>query len=59
LYSPYYQRSGWPVSLVPLHEEALRRVKREELSDEEFYPCDAQAAGMEWREANPTPVVPA
>lgn len=56
VFTPHYARSGWPLHLVPLHMEALRRVRRNELKDEEFYPSRAQAAGIQWRETNLAPI---
>lgn len=37
LIAPYYVRSGWPVVLAPLAEEALVRYERDELEDDEYY----------------------
>lgn len=47
--------SGWPKALKPLAREAWKRATRGELSEEEFYPSDAQWAGMSDRIAKPSP----
>lgn len=39
-------RSGWPVALVLIGEEAWRRYEAEEISDESFYYAAAQHAGL-------------
>lgn len=49
LLAPYYQTSGWPVILVPIAKEAWRRYDNGELSDDEFYRCDALIQGMQCR----------
>lgn len=49
LLAPYYERSGWPVILAPIAREAWRRWRKDELSEEEFYCCEAQLAGMCFR----------
>lgn len=49
LLAPYYETSGWPVVLVPVAEEANRRFNAGELYENEFYCCDAQIAGMTYR----------
>jgi hypothetical protein len=41
-----YTRSGWPVALALIGEDAWRRFKAEEISDEAFYCVEAQRAGM-------------
>jgi DNA (cytosine-5)-methyltransferase 1 len=46
LLAPYYERSGWPVILADIANEAWRRNLRGDLADEEFYCSDAQLAGM-------------
>jgi len=46
LLSPYYVRSGWPVVLAPVAEEAWRRYEADALKDEEFYCSEAVIAGM-------------
>jgi DNA (cytosine-5)-methyltransferase 1 len=43
---PYYERSGWPVILAPIADEAWRRFEADELKDDEFYCSEAQAAGI-------------
>jgi DNA (cytosine-5)-methyltransferase 1 len=42
-------RSGWPVALVLIGEEAWRRYEAEEISDESFYCAAAQHAGIAHR----------
>jgi DNA (cytosine-5)-methyltransferase 1 len=49
LLKPYYEVSGWPVVLVPVAEEAWRRFENGDFEDNEFYRCDAQRAGMRYR----------
>ena len=46
LLAPFYVRSGWPVILAPIAEEACRRHETGELKDEEFYCSEAVMAGM-------------
>lgn len=50
LLAPYYERSGWPVILAPIAREAWRRFRNEQLTDEAFYCCEAQKAGMSHRD---------
>ena len=38
--------SGWPVALKPFAAEAWRRAETGELDDTDFYPSDAQWAGL-------------
>jgi len=45
LLAPYYVRSGWPVVLEPIANEAMRRASKGELADNEYYCHDAQMAG--------------
>lgn len=55
-----HMRSGWPVALVLIGEEAWRRRSAADLSDEQFYNKDAQLAGMlAGRRRNPFPTDPA
>jgi DNA (cytosine-5)-methyltransferase 1 len=49
LASPCYVRSGWPVALVPVGEEAWRRFETNELKINEFYCNEAVVAGMRQR----------
>jgi DNA (cytosine-5)-methyltransferase 1 len=42
----YYIRSGWPVALEPLGREAWRRYQTKQITEEDFYPEDAQKAGL-------------
>lgn len=35
--APYYKRSGWPVALIPIAEEANSRYKNQELTEEDYY----------------------
>lgn len=42
---PFYVRSGWPVGLAPLANEAWSRYLAKQLKDEEFYCSDAVHAG--------------
>jgi DNA (cytosine-5)-methyltransferase 1 len=46
LVAPYYERSGWPVVLAPIAQEAWRRFQGGELKDAEFYCSEAQMAGI-------------
>ena len=42
-------RSGWPVALVLIGEEAWRRFGECEFTENDFYSAEAQAAGMRYR----------
>lgn len=42
----YYDRSGWPIAFTELADEAWRRYRAKEFSEEEFYCVDAQMAGL-------------
>ncbi len=44
-----FERSGWPVALELLGQEAWRRYEGKQLNDEEFYCSEAQVAGMSLR----------
>lgn len=46
LLGPCYARSGWPVALVPILEEATKRYRTGRLTEAEYYPHEAQAAGI-------------
>jgi hypothetical protein len=46
LITPYYTRSGWPVVLAPLALEVCRRFEQNLMNEEEYYPSDAQYAGI-------------
>lgn len=35
--APYYKRSGWPIALIPIAEEANIRYKNKELTEECYY----------------------
>jgi DNA (cytosine-5)-methyltransferase 1 len=35
--APYYKRSGWPIALIPIAEEANARYKNKELTEEDYY----------------------
>ncbi|MBU3598801.1 DNA cytosine methyltransferase [Polynucleobacter bastaniensis] len=35
--APYYKRSGWPLALIPIAEEANTRYKNKELTEEDYY----------------------
>lgn len=48
LVSPVFVQSGWPVALVPIAQEALRRFTNGKLKESEFYCSEAQMAGAEW-----------
>lgn len=50
LQTPCFERSGWPVCLRLLAEEAWRRYEAGLLSDDEFYCADAQMAGACFRD---------
>lgn len=45
---PAYAGSGWPVRLVPLAREAMRRFQEGELHLSELYCSEAHFAGQEW-----------
>ena len=47
--SQLFTRSGWPVALVLIGEEAWRRFDDGGISRNEFYCADAQAAGIRFR----------
>ena len=42
---PYYLRSGWPVELIPIAQEARQRFDRGLLSEDEYYCSAAVMAG--------------
>ena len=44
-------RSGWPVALELIGQEAWRRFEAKELAGDEFYSVDAQRAGLTARDA--------
>ena len=46
LLAPYYVKSGWPVVLAPVANEAWRRYEADELKDDELYCSEAVMAGM-------------
>ncbi len=46
LIGPYYVRSGWPLVLVPIADEAWRRCECGRLMEDEFYCCEATVAGI-------------
>lgn len=46
LIAPFYTESGWPVVLAPLANEAIRRYGSGLLHEEDFYPSEAQHAGL-------------
>jgi len=48
LLSPIYTRSGWPVNVVPIAQEAKRRVTEGRLSLQEYYGSPARIAGVRW-----------
>jgi DNA (cytosine-5)-methyltransferase 1 len=35
--APYYKRSGWPLALIPIAEEANTRYKNKQLTEEDYY----------------------
>lgn len=49
LLTPVFARSGWPVSLIPIAEEARRRLMMHDLSVEEYYCSKARVAGARWK----------
>lgn len=49
LISPYFVESGWPVLIAPIAIEAHRRLAEGLLTEDEFYPSDAQCAGIDER----------
>jgi DNA (cytosine-5)-methyltransferase 1 len=49
----FFARSGWPVALVLIGEEAWRRFDAGLLSPDELYCAEAQAAGMHFRKTAP------
>jgi DNA (cytosine-5)-methyltransferase 1 len=50
--APHYVRSGWPVALAPVAEEAWRRYEAGELKEDEFYCTQAVVAGICHRNPN-------
>lgn len=46
LIAPFYVRSGWPVVLAPLAEEAWNRFDRGEMEDNELYCYELVQLGM-------------
>ncbi len=51
---PRYTRSGWPVVLAPLAEEAWHRYEQDLMHEDEFYYCDSLHAGLMGRMAGET-----
>jgi hypothetical protein len=51
LLEPRRTRSGWPVALELIGQEAWRRFEAKELAGDEFYSVDAQRAGLTARNA--------
>jgi DNA (cytosine-5)-methyltransferase 1 len=49
LFTPFYDQSGWPVILTNLSKEGESRYAKQFLSDDEFYCCEGQRAGHEYR----------
>lgn len=49
LITPVFARSGWPVSLIPIVEEARRRLMQRKLNVEEYYCSRARVAGARWK----------
>lgn len=49
LIAPYFVKSGWPVLIAPIAIEAHRRLAEGLLTEDEFYPSDAQCAGIDAR----------
>lgn len=49
LFSPVFNLSGWPVSLVPLAKEARRRLNAGSISLQDYYCSDAYRAGAQWK----------
>jgi DNA (cytosine-5)-methyltransferase 1 len=49
LIAPFHVKSGWPVLIAPIAIEAHRRYAEGLMTEEEFYPSDAQCAGMDGR----------
>lgn len=43
-----FAQSGWPVTLVPIAQDARRRFDRGELTADEYYFSQAQIAGFNW-----------
>ena len=35
--APYYKRSGWPLALIPIAEEAITRYRNKELTEKDYY----------------------
>jgi len=50
LISPFYVKSGWPVLIAPIAIEAHRRLAEGVITEDEFYPSDAQCAGIDGRQ---------
>ncbi|MBK7942785.1 MAG: hypothetical protein IPJ87_13085 [Flavobacteriales bacterium] len=57
LIAPYYVRSGWPLVLAPLAEEAWRRFDAGRLEDDELYCYEACKAGIMARMGDSTGLV--
>ena len=34
---PYYKRTGWPLELIPLAQEAYKRLENKELSELDYF----------------------
>ena len=54
LITPCHAESGWPVALIPIAKEALRRYEAGLMAEAEYYCCKAQMAGFHHR--NPSSV---
>lgn len=46
LIAPFHVKSGWPVLIAPIALEANRRLAYGLMTEDEFYPSDAQCAGI-------------
>lgn len=46
LIAPFHVKSGWPMLIVPIALEANRRLAYGLMTEDEFYPSDAQRAGF-------------
>ena len=57
LINPYYTKSGWPVILTPLADEAWARFEDGTMADEEFYCYEACKVGILDRRTGETGLV--
>ena len=51
LIAPFFVKSGWPVLIAPIAIGAHRRYALGVMTEDEFYPSDAQCAGIDARQS--------